>query len=399
MTTASSKKRGLHAGGLRPSTRRQLFAVTFLVIFVLLLWQIIVILRPFFSPIVWAVLLAAATYPVYRRLRRAIGNRANAAAAIMTVGVLIAAVLPAVYGMILAGQQGMEAYDRAAAWLKAGHQHDVGAALAALPGIGRISQEVIGQAIVTGSGRVEQSLLEGGKAVSTFVLSQSVDFATNALMLLTDFLVMLFTLFFVFRDGEHAYRSFYRAIPLESTHKAKMFDRLKSTLKAVVRGTLLTALAQGVTAGVTYYLLGIPFAVFLGVLSGILAFLPVGGTALVWGPLAAYLVLSGSFLEGVILLVVGAGLVGLMDNLLKPILVGVEAHLPVLPLFFASLGGLAYFGVLGLFIGPILLAVVMETFAIYQEEYQQQGSDVILTLGPDVPPASEAGGIRGEISA
>jgi predicted PurR-regulated permease PerM len=374
-------------------SRRQLFTVTFLLVFLLLLWELGLILRPFFSPILWAVILATTTYPLYIRVLARVGQRENIAAAIMTTGVLVTAVLPAVYGMILAGQQGVEAYEQASAWLQGGHLKDLGALLAKVPWVGGLSQELVGRLIVAGSGQVEGSLLEGGKAVSTFLLSQGVDFAKNALLLATDFLVMLFTLFFVFRDGPHAYATIVRAIPLEEGHKVKIFARLTTTIKAVVTGTLLTAVAQGATAGMAYYLLGIPFSGFLGALSGLLSLLPVGGTALLWVPVALYLLLSGAVIKGVILIGVGAILVGLMDNLLQPLLVGGHARLPMLPLYLASFGGLACFGFLGLFLGPMLLAVVLETLVIYQEEYQQQGSDMIVgvTTNPhdDLRPAHE----------
>ncbi len=364
-------------------SKRQLFTVTFLLVFLLLLWELGLILRPFFSPILWAVILATTTYPVYIWLLARVGHSGNVAAGIMTGGVLIMAVVPALYGMILAGQQGVEAYSQASEWLKEGHLNDLGGVLAKVPGVGGLSQELVGRLIVTNSGKVEASLLEGGKAVSTFLLSQGVDFAKNALFLATDFLIMLFTLFFVFRDGPHTCDTILRAIPLEEEHKAKIFERLNTTMKAVVRGTLLTAVAQGATAGVTYYLLGVPFSVFLGALSGLLSLLPVGGTAIVWAPVALYLLLSGAVAKGVILIGVGAGLVGLMDNLLQPLLVGGKARLPVLPLFLVSFGGLAYFGFLGLFLGPILLAVVLVTFVIYQEEYQQQGNGMIIGVTSD----------------
>ena len=364
-------------------SRRQLFTVTFLLVFLLLLWQLGLILSPFFSPILWAVILATTTYPLYIRLLACVGQRGNVAAGIMTGGVLIIAVVPAVYGMILAGQQGMEAYAQASEWLKGGHLKDIGVVLAKVPGVGGLIQELAGRLIVSGSGQVEDSLLEGGKAVSGFLLSQGADFARNALLLATNFLIMLFTLFFLFRDGPQTWDTIFRAIPLEEEHKAKIFERLNTTMKAVVRGTLLTAVAQGATAGVTYYLLGVPFSVFLGALSGLLSLLPVGGTAIVWAPVALYLLFSGAVAKGVILIGVGLGLVGLMDNLLQPLLVGGKARLPVLPLFLASLGGLAYFGFLGLFLGPVLLAVVLVTFVIYQEEYQQQGNGMIIGVASD----------------
>lgn len=250
--------------------------------------------------------------------------------------------------------------------------------LARIPGVGGVSQELVGHLVVTGSGQIESSLLEGGKAVSAFLLSQGVDFAKNALLLGTDFLVMLFTLFFVFRDGPQLSDTIVRALPMEREHKVKIFERLNTTIKAVVRGTLLTAVAQGVTAGAAYALLDVPFAVFLGALSGLLSLLPVGGTALVWGPVSLYLLLSGAVTKGLILIGVGVGLVGLMDNLLQPLLVGGHARLPVLPLFLASFGGLAYFGFLGLFLGPLILALVLETFTIYRDDYQLQEDIVII---------------------
>ena len=364
-------------------SRRQLFTVTFLLVFLLLLWELGLILRPFFSPILWAMILATTTYPLYVRLLTRVGHRKNIAAGIMTGGLLITAVLPAVYGMILAGQQGMEAYEQASEWLREGHLKDLGVVFAKVPVVGALSQELLGRLIVAGSGQVEASLLEGGKAVSAFLLSQGVDFAKNALLLATDFLIMLFTLFFVFRDGPHAYDTIVRAIPLEEGHKVKIFERLTTTIKAVVTGTLLTAVAQGATAGVAFYLLGVPFSVFLGALSGLLSMLPVGGTAIVWVPVALYLLLSGAVTQGFILIGVGVGLVGLMDNLLQPLLIGGHARLPVLPLYLVSFGGLAYFGFLGLFLGPILLAVVLETFVIYQEEYQQEAKDLIIGVMTD----------------
>ena len=149
-------------------------------------------------------------------------------------------------------------------------------------------------------------------------------------------------------------------------------ERLDHVMVAVVQGTLLTALAQGFTAGLTYWALGVPFSVFLGALSAIFSLLPFGGTALVWGPIAGYLLWTAPVWKGLVLIGIGAGLVGLMDNLLKPLLVGSKADLPVLFLFFASLGGLAYFGFLGLFLGPILLGIALAVFQIYRENYQAQ---------------------------
>jgi len=258
------------------------------------------------------------------------------------------------------------------------------AMVAGLPLIGNISQELLGR-FVLAYGDLQGTLLEGGKAVSAVLLTGMGGLAKNTFELITDFFIMLFTLFFLFRDGHRLYAAFYDALPIEESHKALIFDRLDHTMIAVVRGTLLTALAQGVAAGTAYWALGVPFPVFLGSLSALFSLIPFGGTALVWGPVAAYLFWTAPVWKGIAMVSVGVGLVGLMDNFLQPLLVGSGADLPVLFLFFASLGGLAYFGFIGLFLGPILLGIALAAFQIYRDNYQTRTG--LLVLSEPGPPA------------
>lgn len=359
-------------------TRRQIFSVTFFSILIVLIWQLGVILSPFFYPIMWAVILTATFYSLHGKLLDRLQGRRHITALIMTALVMAIAVLPAVYLIFLGINEAVQAYDTATQWFREGRLRELGVAISQLPVIGGISQEVFGRLILSNSGRLESSFLEGGKVVSTFLLAQGADLAKNALLFVTDFFVMVFTLFFLFRDGDYLYKGLYDAIPLDPDHKAKVFERMDGTIKAVVQGTLVTALAQGTTAGLAYWALGVPFAIFLGALSAILSLLPFGGTAIVWIPVALYLFLNGSIVKGLIMIGVGAGLVGLMDNLLQPLLIGTRAQLPMLFLFFASLGGLASFGLLGLFLGPILLAVLLELFRIYREEFQDQPGEILI---------------------
>ncbi|WP_447601591.1 AI-2E family transporter [Nitrospira sp. Nam80] len=359
-------------------SRKQIFSVTFFSILVVLIWQLGVILSPFFYPILWAVILAATFYPLHATVLNRLNGRRHIAAVLMTSMVMAIAVLPAVYLIFLGINEAVQAYETATQWFREGRLRDVGVAISQLPVVGRWSQELFGRLILSNSGNLESSFLEGGKVVSTFLLSQGADLAKNALLFLTDFFVMMFTLFFLFRDGDRLYKGLYGAIPLDPDHKAKIFERMDGTIKAVVQGTLVTALAQGTAAGITYWALGVPFSIFFGALSAVLSLLPFGGTAVVWIPIAIYLFFSGSIVKGLVMVVVGAGLVGLMDNVLQPLLIGTRAQLPMLFLFFASLGGLASFGLIGLFVGPILLAVVLELFRIYQDEFQDQQSELLI---------------------
>jgi predicted PurR-regulated permease PerM len=347
-----------------------------------LLYQLALIFAPFFTPIVWALILARLFYPVYRYLIGLLRGRATIAAALSTLTVTLVAVLPVAYLAFIAVTETIHAYQTAFAWVQGGGLKRLPTVVAGLPLIGNISQNVLGQFIVA-YGDLQGSLLEGGKAVSGVLLTGAGGLARNTFELISDFFIMLFTLFFFFRDGHRLYEALYDAIPLEESYKAAIFGRLNQTMVAVVRGTLLTALAQGFVAGVTYWALGVPFPVFLGAASALFSLLPFGGTALVWGPVAAYLFWTGILWKGVVMVAIGVGLVGLMDNFLQPLLVGTGADLPILFLFFASLGGLAYFGFIGLFLGPILLGIAIATFKIYRENFRTK-------VGQPVTPQRES---------
>ena len=179
----------------------------------------------------------------------------------MTLMVLAIAVLPGVYLIFLGINEAVQAYETTAEWFREGGTKDLAVSMSQLLIIDRVSQEVFGRLIVSNSSQFESSVLEGGKVVSSFLLSQGADLAKNAFLFVTDFLVMVFTLFFLFRDGDHFYQTVYAAIPLDPEHKAKIFERMKGTIGAVMQGTLLTALAQGTTAGLTYWALGVRFSI------------------------------------------------------------------------------------------------------------------------------------------
>ena len=354
----------------------QILSATFLVLCSLLLYLLALIFAPFLTPILWAMILVRLFFPLYLWLMRLMRGQSTLSAALSTLAVTLLAVLPIAYLAFLAITETMHAYRDVMEWVQSGGLKRLPTMFAGLPLIGNISQELMGR-FVLAYGDLQGSLLEGGKTVSAAVLTGVGGLAKNTVELVTDFLIMLFTLFFLFRDGHRLYAAFYDALPIEEGHKAVIFDRLDHTMIAVVRGTLLTALAQGLAAGLTYWALGVPFPVFLGSLSAFFSLLPFGGTALVWVPVAAYLFWSAAIWKGLVMIGIGVGLVGLMDNFLQPLLVGSGADLPVLFLFFASLGGLAYFGFIGLFLGPILLGIAVAAYQIYRDNYQA-GADLVV---------------------
>ncbi len=363
-------------------TRTQISALTFFGLFVALTYVILAIFAPFLIPILWAVLLVQLAYPLYTRLLSALGGRSNVTSAVMTIGVLTVVVIPVAYLVTLAVGESVAAYKTVTEWVESGGIQRLPQIVAQWPLVGSVSQGLIGRFVLSFGG-MDTSIVEGGKVVSAFLLTQVAGLAKNAFALLTDFFVMLFTIFFLFRDGDRLYTALYRAIPMERNHKDLIFERFGQTVTAVVRGTILTAIAQGAVAGIAYAMLGVPFPVFLGAVSAVLALSPFGGTALVWIPVAVYLFFTAPIWKGIVMIAVGGGLVGIMDNVVQPMLIGTQAKLPVLFLFFASLGGIAYFGFIGLFLGPVLLGIFLAVVEIYQDDYQDEPSRLIATPALD----------------
>jgi predicted PurR-regulated permease PerM len=356
----------------------QIFGLAFFAILVLLLYQIAVIFTPFLVPVLWAIMLTRMAYPLYRRTYQLLNGRASLAAALVTTGIMLLGVLPVVYLTFLLVQQSIVAYMATSAWIEHGGLKQLPQYLGALPVGGSTMQEQIGRYITEG-GATEDSIVQGVKGMGGFLLTRLSGFARNAASFAVDFFIMLFTLFFLLRDGARLYQRGYRLLPLRPEHKQQFFTKLDHTITAVVKGVVLTALAQGLLAGIAYFALRVPFPLLMTALSALCALLPFGGTALVWIPLAVYLVATGSTWSAVALVAWAVVVVGLVDNFLKPLLIGHDVQLSTLFLFFSIVGGLAAYGFIGMFIGPVLLAVLMTAVGIYEQEYEAGWDTPVLT--------------------
>jgi predicted PurR-regulated permease PerM len=349
-------------------TQRQMFALGFFIVLLVLLYQIAIVFRPFLLPVLWAVILAHIAFPVHRRLSKRLGHRKGLSAAILTVAIIGLVVVPLVIFIIQLIEEAGIAYMTTKSWIDGGGLKTAPAQLSQLPVIGGYVQPFLGRLILA-QGDLEASLLKNIQALSGFFVEQLTGLATNVFLLVMNFLVMLFTLFFFFKDGDRLYRNLYEVVPLDEVHKQKIFTRLDVTLRAVVKGVIITAMVQGLLAGAAYGVLGVPFPVVLMAITALLAPLPFGGTAIIWLPVAAYLYWVGPVWKAIAMLIWGAGVITMVDNFLRPLLIGKDAQLPVLFLFFSIIGGLAAYGMIGLFLGPILLAILMTAIQIYREDY------------------------------
>jgi predicted PurR-regulated permease PerM len=198
-------------------------------------------------------------------------------------------------------------------------------------------------------------------AMSAGAVGGMTAFALNAF-------ISFFLLFFLLRDGRSMLRRGAVILPLKPDQSLRLFECVKDTLNAIVNGTLAMATIQGSLTGLAFWFLGLTSPVIWGMITGICALLPIIGTAFVFLPAIGMLVFSGHWIKGLILLTWAVAVVHPVDNLLRPYLIGERAKLPTIYVFFALLGGLKSFGGLGVFIGPLILAVTMALFKFLREE-------------------------------
>lgn len=361
-------------------TRQQIFSIVFFSLLVLLLYQIGLMFKPFLFSALWAGLLAHWGFPLHIRLTKLFGGKDALSAGMLTVGALGMVVVPLVAMAMMLVREAGAAEQEIRLWISAGGLQRLPDQMAGIPLIGGwLKSAVSGTGTPTFS--LEQSLMTGVKELSQFLVGGMGGLLKNTFALVTNFFIMLLILFFLFKDGRQWLSALYDLIPMEESHKSKILTRLDQTIRAVVKGILVTAIVQGLLAGMAYLVLDVPFPMGLTALTIILAPIPFGGTGLVWGPVVGYLFWIGATGKAFAMLVWGIGVVSMVDQFLRPWLIGQDIQIPVLLLVLSVLGGLALYGLLGLFVGPILISLLMTAVQIYREEYH---------LKPPVMPAGPA---------
>ncbi|MBS0396419.1 MAG: AI-2E family transporter, partial [Proteobacteria bacterium] len=329
---------------------RRVFALVTMAVLAVLLYRIV---APFLAPLAWATVLGYLMHPLQARLARRWRGRDGLAALTLTVLTFVLLIGPlTLLGAAFANEVGalVQALQRAIAELRISSLRDLAdlpAAQQALAWVDQhlgLSAEQLRGWLVTGAEQALQPLASlGGRAF------------LGALGTIVDFTMMMFLLFFVLRDGRAFYGASIGLVPLEERHKLRLAHHLGDVTRAVVFGTLATSVLQGISVAIGFLMVGLPSPVVFGVVSAVLSVLPVGGTAFVWGPGAAWLIATGHAGAGCVLLAWGILIVGLADNLLRPLLISGRSQVPTLAVFIGVLGGLAAFGMVGMFLGPLLI--------------------------------------------
>ena len=347
-------------------SRTHIFVAAFFIVFLLLLYQAARLLAPFSSALLWASIIALALHPLYTKILRLMNGRPNPAAGVMTLFTFVLVIGPAVALFAALTSQVVELYHRASDFILSGEWSRTWENLRTSAFGSVFSHPSLAGLDIRGL------VIKGLGELSSDMAAQVGGALRNVVLLVFNFLIMLFSLFFFFRDGKTYYAKAMEIIPFTVEQKKSITRRFSDTFSAVINGLFLVALLQGLMTGIGFAIFGIPFPVLWGCLAAILALLPVGGTALVWLPAALYLVLTGATLNGILLAVWGVVLVSLPDNFLKPLLIGRKAKLPTFFLFIGILGGIKAYGIFGILFGPLVVTLVTSFVQIYREEYGEK---------------------------
>ena len=331
-------------------------------LFALILW-------PFFGAVCWAVFIAIVFWPLQQRFLRGSHNRPNMAAAASLTVILLIVILPAT---LLAASITQEA-SVVVAKLRSGEiqvSQYFARFIAALPAwvqnmlhrFGMADLQLLQQKMMTTLGSSGQALT-----------SRVVGIGQVTLDFVVAFFVMLYVLYFLFRDGDKLSQSIARAIPLHPQHTRRLLTQFATVVRATVKGNIVVALVQGALGALAFFVLGVPGAILWGTVMAVLSLRPAVGAVLVWGPVAAYFFFTGEVVKGIGLTVWGALVIGLVDNVLRPILVGKDTRMPDYLVLVATLGGIVVFGLNGFVIGPVIAAVFLVSWEMLAAARQQPG--------------------------
>jgi predicted PurR-regulated permease PerM len=319
------------------------------------------ILVPFYGAIMWGAIIALLFEPLNRRLLSRLNQRTTLTALLTLAIVLVIVILPVTLVAASLASEAATVYQR----LQSG---DLNPALYfhgvvdALPDWIRVQLDRFGLANFDSLQRRVTALLTQG---TQFIATQALSIGQNTFEFVVSFFITLYLAYFLIRDGDQVVEAVRRAIPLAPAHKRELLNKFTTVIRATVKGNLVVAAIQGALGGIAFWFLGVSGALLWAVLMAFLSLLPSIGAALVWLPVAVYFFLTGALWQGLALVAYGLLVIGLVDNLLRPILVGKDTRIPDYVVMITTVGGMAVFGINGFVLGPTIAAMFIAVWHIY----------------------------------
>jgi predicted PurR-regulated permease PerM len=319
------------------------------------------IAEPFLVPLAWSAVLAIFFYPLHEHLERRL--RPTTAALVSTLGVTLLLIVPAIIVLVYAARQAIDATARMQNALldpnKALSTHALNWMRSQLPAEWQ-------------SIDFSQPLRQGAEKVAAFLAGSFAALVKNFFAFFVNLFILIFSLFFMFRDGESIVRGVRHLMPFDESIQTDMLSESKDLIFASVAVTLVIACIQGLLGGLAFTIGGISTPIFWGVLIAFFSIVPVVGSALIWVPAALWLGFSGHWGKGLAVVVICGGVAAIADNIIRPLLLRNRTHLNELLLFIGVLGGLQVFGLLGLVAGPTIVAAAMGVFRVYMDRRDEQ---------------------------
>ena len=334
------------------------------------------LIMPFFAPIFWAVAIAIIFRPLYRRLTNKFPAWPNVNALLTLLTCVIIVIMPAIFLVMSIGAQGVDLYQRIDSgeidlqqqldrlqdsmpvvqdWME---RNDL--SLADLP-------EKLTEAALAGGQVIAQSTLNIGQNIFRFLLALA---------------IMLYVAFFLIRDGQKLVGLLMRAMPLSKNRALLLFTKFVEVTRATIKGNIIIAIVEGALGGLIFWVLGISGALLWAVVMAILSLIPIVGPGLIWVPVAIFMLATGDYVSAIVLIAFGSIVIGLVDNFLRPILVGRDTKLPDYLVLLSTLGGLMFFGFNGFVIGPVIAALFTVVWGIFIREFKHDVVPTVKTIAP-----------------
>lgn len=316
-------------------------------------WMFALLAAPIAKPLAWALIIGIATIPHYDRLNRKFPDHPARSAGLMVLAITLCVILPIAALMVMVAQN-------AADWYKEGERL---VQAFTTTGAGTLKHLPFASEIIALGERLGIDLSGPGaklaSGASQYLLDAAANTAKNLGELLFTLAVALFILFFIYRDGERIVTAAIARFATNPDKARHYLSEIRATTTAVTVGTIFTCLVQGITAGLGYFVAGVPAPVLCGALTALAALVPVVGTGIIWVPIAAMVAINGAYLKAGLLALWCILFVGLADNAIRPLAIGAKSNIPVPAIVLGAICGVFALGILGLILGPVLFAILI----------------------------------------
>jgi predicted PurR-regulated permease PerM len=336
---------------------------TFLIMLVLVTGLFFYLLKPFFGAMFWSCVIGLVFAPLQQWFLKLWNNRSILATLSTLLVVITIGVIPTLFLTVSFFKEGAVLYQK----LQSG-DINIGQYIEQIRQAFPAIQSLMDRFNLD-LANFKSQLSSAAVTVSQFIAQNAVQFGQNAAQWFVSLGLMLYLAFFMLKDGTGLVDLLVRAMPLGDEREQLLFSKFAEVTRATVKGNLLVAAIQGSLGGIIFWILGIPAPLLWGVVMTLLSLIPMVGAGLVWAPVAVYLFATGSWIQGLVLTGFGAGVIGLVDNFLRPVLVGRDTKLPDYLVLLSTLGGFALFGINGFVIGPLVAALFVAFWQIFIRDF------------------------------